>query len=63
MNTILPQRIALPASRSDIPSAGNKANMGEVEDDLEKYEHLEDLAELFFAAKRHHLNVVAPTPG
>jgi hypothetical protein len=63
MNAILPERMALPARRSCVPLAGNAANVGEVEDDLEKYEHLEQLAELFFAAKRHHSNAPAPTHG
>ena len=57
MNAILPQRIALPPSRSHVLLAGDEANPGEVEDGLEKYEHLEALAELFFAAKRHHADV------
>ena len=35
-----------------VPSAGDTANPDELKDDLEKYEHLEELAERFFAAKR-----------
>ena len=62
MNAILPQRIDLPASRSRVLLAGDEANPGEVEDDLEKYEHLEALAELFFIAKRHHVDLPGPPP-
>ncbi len=63
MNAILLQGMAVPASRRHLLLAGNKANGAKVEDDLEKYEHLEQLAELFFAAKRHHSNAPAPTHG
>jgi hypothetical protein len=60
MNAILPQRIAIPSSRSRVLVGGDEANPGEVKDDLEKYEHLEALAELFFATKRHHVDVPGP---
>ena len=32
---------------------------GRIKDDLEKYEHLEELAERFFAAKRRHPQALA----
>jgi hypothetical protein len=35
-------------------SAGDTANPDELKDDLEKYEHLHELAERFFWAKRCH---------
>ena len=63
MNAILPQRMALPASRTRALLAVSKANAGEVADALEKYEHLQELAELFFAAKRHYLDVPGPRRG
>lgn len=37
-----------------VPVAPEVTNANEFESDLEKYEHLEELTELFFAAKRHH---------
>ena len=37
--------------RNRVPSAGETANPDELKDDLEKYDDLEELAELFFAAK------------
>jgi hypothetical protein len=48
------------AAAARVPSAGDSANPDEWKDDLEKYEHLEELPELFFAAKRRHLQ--APHP-
>jgi hypothetical protein len=36
------------------------ANPGELKNDLEKYEHLKELAELFFAAKRRHPQALPP---
>jgi hypothetical protein len=45
-----------------VPSAGDTANPDELKDDLEKYEHLEELAERFFAAKRRHLRHQAKNP-
>jgi hypothetical protein len=63
MNAILPQRIALPASRSRVLIGGDEANADEAKDDLEKYEHLEALAELFFTAKRHHVDLPGPPRG
>jgi hypothetical protein len=34
-----------------------------LEDDLEKYEHLEELAEFFFAVKRRHPQVLGKESG
>ena|SRR6266550_195590 len=42
------------AAAARVPSAGATANPDELKDDLEKYEHLGELAERFFAAKRRH---------
>jgi hypothetical protein len=61
MNVIQPERLVLPADvENRFPSAGDIANPGELKNDLEKYEHLKELAELFFAAKRRHPQ--APPP-
>ena len=51
--------MVLPWDRKRAVVAAN-ANADEFEGHLEKYEHLEELTELFFAAKRHHPNVPAP---
>ena len=48
------------AAAARVPSAGDTANPDEWKHDLEKYEHLEELPELFFAAKRRRLQ--APHP-
>jgi hypothetical protein len=50
------------AAAARVPSAGDTANPDELKDDLEKYEHLEELAERFFAAKRRHLRHQAKNP-
>jgi glycosyltransferase involved in cell wall biosynthesis len=42
------------AAAALVSSAGDTANPDELKDDLEKCEHPEELAELFFAAKRRH---------
>jgi hypothetical protein len=61
MNVIQPERLILPADvENRVLSAGDIANPGELKNDLEKYEHLKELAELFFAAKRRHPQ--APPP-
>ncbi len=61
MNIIQPERLVLPADvENRVPSAGGMANPGELKNDLEKYEHLKELAELFFAAKRRHIQAPAP---
>ncbi len=61
MNVIQLQRLVLPADdQNRVPSAGDMANPGELKNDLEKYEHLKELAELFFAAKRRHPQAPAP---
>jgi len=61
MNVIQPERLVLPADvENRVFSAGDIANPGELKNDLEKYEHLKELAELFFAAKRRHPQ--APPP-
>jgi hypothetical protein len=36
------------------------ANPDKLEDELEKYEHMHELAELFFAAKHHHASASVP---
>jgi hypothetical protein len=59
MNQITPQRMVLPWDRKRAVVAAN-ADADKFEGHLEKYEHLEELTELFFAAKRHHPNVPAP---
>jgi hypothetical protein len=48
------------AAAARVPSAGDTANPDELKDDLEKYEHLQELAERFFAPKRRHPK--APQP-
>ncbi len=60
MKAIAPQRMVLPADRNRVPLAGGPTDPDEFQDDLEKYEHLEELAELFFAAKHHHPKVPVP---
>jgi len=39
------------AAATRVPSAGDTANRDELRDDLEKWKHPEEMAELFFAAK------------
>ena len=46
--------MALPADRNGGQVAADATRTSEFEANLEKYEHLEELTELFFAAKRHH---------
>jgi hypothetical protein len=63
MNQITLQRMVLPADRNRVQVAAHAMNADKFEGYLEKYEHLEELTELFFAARRHHLNVPAlPQP-
>jgi hypothetical protein len=52
-----PDKLAPPADRNRVPSAGDRANPDELKDELEKYEHLKELAERLFAAKRRHPQV------
>jgi hypothetical protein len=59
MNQIVLPRVVLAVDRKRIAVAYDVTNPDEFEDDLEKYEYLEELTELFFAAKRHHPNVAA----
>jgi len=40
------------ADRNRVPSAGDTANPDELKDNLGKYEHREEVAKPFFAAKR-----------
>jgi hypothetical protein len=40
--------------RNRAPSVGDTANSDELKDDLEKCEHVQELAERFFAAKRRN---------
>jgi hypothetical protein len=54
MNANQPEKLAPPVDRNHAPSAGDTANPDELKDDLEKHEHLEELVERFFAAKRRH---------
>src|SRR6266550_1159398 len=61
MNVVQPERLVLPADdENPVPSVGDTANPGELKNDLEKYEHLKELAELFFATKRRHPQAPAP---
>jgi hypothetical protein len=60
MNVSQPEKLALLADRSRVPVAAEAINADAFAGDLEKYEHLKELTELFFAAKRHHPNVPAP---
>ncbi len=63
MNVIQPERFVLPGDDENrVLLAGDTANPGELKNDLEKYEHLKELATLFFAAKRRHLQAPAPAP-
>jgi hypothetical protein len=48
------------AAAARVPSAGDTANPDELKDDPGKYDHLEELAERFFAAKRRHLRHHSP---
>jgi hypothetical protein len=57
MKPIPPESSVLPAHRNRVLLAGDPANPDRLEDELDKYQHLKELANLFFAAKRHHLNV------
>jgi hypothetical protein len=61
MNVTQPEKLALLADRTRVPAAADAMNPDEFAGDLEKYEHLKELTELFFAAKRHHPNAPAPT--
>jgi hypothetical protein len=54
------QRMVLPTERNRISVTVDATNASAFEGDLEKYEHLEELTELFFAAKRRHINTPAP---
>lgn len=46
--------MVLPADRNRVSVAVDTTSTSEFEANLEKYEHLEELTELFFGAKRHH---------
>jgi len=59
MKAILPQSPVLPADRNRVPLAAD-TNTDEFEGELEKYQHLKELAELFFAAKHHHPKMPVP---
>jgi hypothetical protein len=61
MKAIPPQSAVLPADRNPVVRAADTTNTAEFEGDLEKYQHLKELAELFFAAKRHHPKTPVPT--
>jgi hypothetical protein len=60
MKAIPPQSPVLPAHRNPVLLAADTTNTAEFEGDLEKYQHLKELAELFFAAKRHHPKMPVP---
>jgi hypothetical protein len=60
MKAIPPQSPVLPADRNRVLLAADPTNTAEFEGDLEKYQHLKELAELFFAAKRHHPKMPVP---
>jgi hypothetical protein len=55
MNTTQPETLLQIGDRNRVP-----ARRGKLDDELEKSEKLEELAQLFFAAKRHQPN--APLP-
>jgi hypothetical protein len=60
MKAIPPQSAVLPADRNPVVPAADTTNTAEFEGDLEKYQHLKELAELFFAAKRHQPKTPVP---
>jgi hypothetical protein len=60
MNQIVLPRVILPVDRKRYPATYDMTNVDQFNDGLEKYEHLEELIELFFAAKRRHPNLPAP---
>jgi hypothetical protein len=60
MKAIPPQSPVLPADRNRVLLAADPTNTAEFEGDLEKYQHLKELAELFFAAKRHYPKTPVP---
>ena len=60
MKAILPQSPVLPADRNRVPLAADATNTDEFQGELEKYQHLNELAELFFAAKHHHPKMPVP---
>jgi hypothetical protein len=60
MKAVPPQSPVLPADRNRVRLAADTTNTAEFEGDLEKYQHLKELAELFFAAKRHHPKMPVP---
>ena len=43
MNANQPEKLVPPADRNRVPSAGDTANPDELKDDLEKYEHLQEV--------------------
>jgi hypothetical protein len=61
MKAIPAQSPVLPADQNRVLPAADTTNTAEFEGDLEKYQHLKKLAELFFAAKRHHPKTPIPT--
>jgi len=57
MNTTTQPETPFPWNRV---SARDAMNRDKLDDEVEKYRHLEELAELFLTAKRHH--PLAPLP-
>jgi hypothetical protein len=60
MNANQPEKLAPRADRNRAPSAGDTTNAGELKDDVEKYDHLEESPERFFAAKRRQPQASQP---
>jgi hypothetical protein len=52
MNVNRLEKLVSPDDRARASSAGDTADPDELKDDLEKYQHLQELAERFFAAER-----------
>jgi hypothetical protein len=62
MNAKQPEKSVPSTDRNRVPLAGDTANQEELKDGLKKYEHLEKLAERFFAAKRRHPQALEAAP-
>jgi hypothetical protein len=54
MKPSLREKLVPLVDRNRAPSVGDTANSDELKDHLEKYDHVQELAERFFAAKRRH---------
>jgi hypothetical protein len=60
MKAIPPQSPVPSADGNRVLLAADTKSTAEFEGELEKYQHLKELAELFFAAKRHHPKMPVP---